>query len=91
MNPALVVAVLLIALGAGALACEGITRTSMSRGVNVGPMQMAAGRTHDMPLPQALGVFAPAGGIVLLVAVRKGPGHAAARSMPIEVASKCSW
>jgi hypothetical protein len=80
MNPKLVVAVLLIALGVVALAYQGITYTSMSEGFDVGPMHMATEKTHHIPLPPILGGLALVGGIVLLVLSRKGSGGAPARS-----------
>ena len=79
MRLKLVIAILLIALGIVALAYQGITYTSMGKGVDVGPMHLAVEKTHHIPLPPILGAIALAGGIVLLLFERNRFGHTTGR------------
>jgi hypothetical protein len=79
MNVKQIVAIALIALGVVALAYQGITYTSMSDGIDVGPMHMSVEKTRHIPLPPIVGVIALVGGIVLLVVGRKGSGPATER------------
>ncbi len=71
MNLKIAVAILLIALGIVALAYEGITYTSRSKGFDLGPMHVTTEKTRRIPLPPILGVISLVGGIVLLVFERK--------------------
>ncbi|MBZ5637199.1 MAG: DUF3185 domain-containing protein [Acidobacteriia bacterium] len=77
MRTKTVVAVILIALGIVALAYQGITYTSMGRGIDLGPMHVTTETTHHIPLPPILGGIALVGGIVLLAVDRRRIGRAA--------------
>lgn len=66
MRPKTIIAIILIALGIGALAYQGITYTTREKVVDLGPIQMTAEKTKTIPLPPILGAVALVGGIVLL-------------------------
>ena len=63
-----IVGIVLIALGLGALAYQGITYTSRETIVDVGPIHATAERQRRLPLPPVLGIVAVGGGVVLLIA-----------------------
>ena len=63
-----VIGIVLIVLGLGALAYEGITYTSRETVLDVGPIHATADRERTFPLPPVLGIVAVAGGLVLVVA-----------------------
>lgn len=58
----------LIVLGLGALAYQGITYTSRETVMDIGPIHATAEREKTFPLPPVLGIVAVAGGVVLLIA-----------------------
>lgn len=60
--------ILLVVLGALALAYQGITYTKHEDVVDIGPIHATADRQERIPLPPILGGAALAGGIALLVA-----------------------
>jgi hypothetical protein len=73
MKPKIIIAIILIVFGVGALAYQGITYTTREKVVDLGPIQVTAERTKRLPLPPILGVIALVSGIVLLViGSRKG-------------------
>jgi len=63
-----VLGIVLIVLGLGALAYQGITYTSRETVVDIGPIHATADRERTFPLPPVLGIVAVAGGVVLLIA-----------------------
>lgn len=63
-----IIGVVLIVLGAIALAYGGITYTSREKVLDIGPIEATAEREKTIPLPPVLGALAVAGGIVLVVA-----------------------
>jgi hypothetical protein len=63
--------ILLIVLGAVALAYGGITYTRKEKVLDIGPIEATAERHETIPLPPVLGGVALAGGIVLLIAGSK--------------------
>jgi len=63
-----VLGIVLIVLGLGALAYQGVTYTSRETVVDIGPLHATAEREKTLPLPPVLGIVAVAGGVVLLVA-----------------------
>jgi hypothetical protein len=71
MNLKTVLAILLIVLGVAAFAYQGISYTTRSEGVTLGPIHMTTQETHRIPLPPIVGGLALAGGIVLLISDRK--------------------
>jgi uncharacterized membrane protein HdeD (DUF308 family) len=62
------VGIVLIVLGLGALAYQGITYRSRETVMDIGPIHATAERERTVPLPPVLGIVAVAGGVVLLVA-----------------------
>ena len=70
--PAMLIAIVLIALGVIALVYQGITYTTREKVVDLGPLKITAQKEKTIPLPPILGGLALAGGIVLVVvAARK--------------------
>ena len=62
----LIVAIVLIAIGVGSLAYQGITYTTREKVLEVGPIKATAEKEKTIPLPPILGGLALAGGVVLL-------------------------
>ena len=67
MNPKIIIAIILIALGIVAFAYQGITYTTREKVVDIGPIHVTAEKTKTLPLSPILGTIAIVGGIVLLV------------------------
>ena len=63
-----VIGIVLVVLGLGALAYQGVTYTSRETVIDMGPIHATADREKTFPLPPVLGIVAVAGGVVLLVA-----------------------
>ena len=68
MKPLAIVGILLIVLGAVALAYQGITYTKTERVVDLGPLKIDAQREKTIPLPPILGGVALVAGVILLIA-----------------------
>ena len=66
MKPAVIVGVILIVLGAVALAYQGITYTSQEKVVDLGPLKVEAKKEKTIPLPPLLGALLLVGGVVLV-------------------------
>lgn len=72
MKSATLLGIVLIVLGALALAYQGFTYTTREKVVDLGPLKITADKEKTIPLPPILGALALAGGIVLVfVGVRK--------------------
>lgn len=67
MKSTSIAGIVLIVLGALALAYQGITYTSRETVLDIGPIHATADTEKTVPLPPVLGAAAVAGGIVLLV------------------------
>ncbi|HEV1993514.1 MAG TPA: hypothetical protein VGR03_04205 [Candidatus Acidoferrum sp.] len=67
MKPIMIAGIVLVVLGALALAYHGITYTTQEDVINVGPIHATTDRQERIPLPPVLGGLALAGGIALLV------------------------
>ena len=63
---------ILIVLGVVALMYQGFTYTTHKKVLDVGPIQATKEEHHSVPLPPVLGALALIGGVVILVADRKG-------------------
>ena len=74
MRPLAIVGIVLIVLGAVALAYQGITYTTNEKVVDLGPLKVEAKREKTIPLPPVLGGVAVVAGIVLLIASSRGRG-----------------
>ena len=67
MKPIILVGILLVVLGALALAYQGISYTRQEKVLDIGPIH-ATTETHErIPLPPILGGLMLIGGIVLLI------------------------
>jgi len=66
------VGIILIVLGLFGLAWGGFTYTTREKVVDIGPIHATRDEKHHVPLPPIVGAVALIGGIVLLVARRKG-------------------
>ncbi len=63
--------ILLVVLGALALAYQGITYTRREKVIDLGPIHATEDKQERIPIPPILGGLALVGGIVLLVAGAK--------------------
>jgi len=72
MNGRTLLAVILVVIGAIALAYQGITYTTQKKVVDIGPIQATKQEHHTIPLPPVLGAIALIAGIAVLVTGRKG-------------------
>jgi uncharacterized membrane protein len=68
MKPISLVGILLVVLGALALAYQGITYTHREKVLDLGPIHATEDKKEEIPLPPILGGVALVGGIALLVA-----------------------
>jgi hypothetical protein len=71
MKPTVLVGIVLIVLGAIALAYQGITYTTREKVIDLGPLKATVDTQKTIPLPPVLGALALAGGIVLVVVGRR--------------------
>jgi uncharacterized membrane protein len=67
MKPLTLVGILLVILGALALAYQGISYTSQEKIIDVGPIHATAETHKQIPLPPILGGLMLVGGVSLLV------------------------
>jgi hypothetical protein len=72
MRPLAMLGIVLIALGAIALAYQGITYTTNEKVVDLGPLKVEAKKEKTIPLPPVLGGVAIVVGLVLLIASSRG-------------------
>lgn len=72
MKPISWAGILLIVLGALALAYQGINYTRQKQVVDLGSLQVTTETHERIPLPPILGGLAVVGGIVLLIVGAKG-------------------
>jgi hypothetical protein len=74
MRPLSMLGIVLIVLGAIALAYQGITYTTNEKVVDLGPLKVEAKKEKTIPLPPVLGGVAIVVGVVLLIASSRGRG-----------------
>jgi hypothetical protein len=67
MKPIMLLGVVLIVLGALALAYQGVTYTTREKVIDLGPLQASVDKKNTIPLPPVVGGLAIAVGIVLVV------------------------
>jgi len=72
MRPLAIVGIVLIVLGAVALAYQGITYTTNEKVVDLGPLKVEAKKEKTIPLPPVLGGVTVVVGVVLLIAGSRG-------------------
>ena len=68
MKPIILIGIVLMVLGALALAYQGISYTRQEKVLDIGPIHATAEKHERIPLPPIVGGLALAGGLVLLVA-----------------------
>jgi hypothetical protein len=68
MKPAMMLGILLIVLGALALAYQGFNYTKQEKVLDIGPIHATAEEQKHVSIPPILGALALVGGIVLVVA-----------------------
>jgi len=66
MRPITLIGIVLVVLGALALAYQGISYTRQEKVLDIGPIHATAEKRERIPLPPVVGGLALAGGIVLL-------------------------
>jgi len=74
MRPLAMLGIVLIVLGALALAYQGVTYTTKEKVVDLGPLKVEAEKEKTIPLPPVLGGVAIVVGLVLLIANARGRG-----------------
>lgn len=67
MKPIILVGILLVVLGALALAYQGISYTRQEKVLDIGPIHATAEKHERIPLPPILGGLVLVGGVALLV------------------------
>jgi hypothetical protein len=67
MKPITLIGIVLVVLGALALAYQGITYTHQEKILDIGPLHATAEKHERIPLPPVIGGLALVGGLVLLV------------------------
>ena len=72
MKPTAIVGIILIVIGAVALAYGGFSFTTSEKVAEVGPLKVEKEKTRSVPLPPMLGALALIGGVALLVVGRRG-------------------
>jgi len=65
------VGIILIALGALALAYQGIRYTTQEKLIDIGPLKVTATEKKTIPLPPVLGGVAIVAGVVLILVERR--------------------
>jgi uncharacterized membrane protein HdeD (DUF308 family) len=68
MKPVAILGVVLIVLGLGALASQGVTYTSREKVLDLGPLQATAERQRTVPLPPIVGIVAVVAGVAMIIA-----------------------
>lgn len=71
MKAATLIGILLIVLGIGALAYQGISYTSEEKILDIGPLEATTETTKTIPLPPIVGGLALVGGIALIIATTR--------------------
>jgi len=71
MKPVMLVGVVLIVIGALALAYQGFTYTTREKVIDLGPVQASVDKKKTIPLPPIVGGLALAAGIVLVMVGNK--------------------
>jgi len=71
MKPIMIIGLVLIVLGIGALAYKGITYTAREKIIDIGSIQASADVQKTIPLSPILGGLSLVGGIVLVIIGRQ--------------------
>ncbi len=65
------IGIVLIVMGAIALAYQGFSYTTREKVIDLGPIQATADKEHTIPLPPIVGGLAIAAGAILLLSSRR--------------------
>jgi uncharacterized membrane protein HdeD (DUF308 family) len=71
MKTATLIGIVMIVLGIGALAYQGISYTSQEKILEIGPIEATTETTKTIPLPPIVGGVALVGGIALIIATTR--------------------
>jgi uncharacterized membrane protein HdeD (DUF308 family) len=71
MKAATLIGIVMIVLGIGALAYQGISYTSQEKILDIGPIEATTETTKTIPLPPIVGGMALVGGIALIIATTR--------------------
>ena len=71
MKPITMIGIVLIVLGALALAYQGISYTKREKVFDIGPLHASTETQKTFPIPPILGALSLAGGVVLVIAGNK--------------------
>ena len=74
MKPIVLIAILLLVIGALALGYQGFTYVTQEKIVDVGPVQVKAEKENYVPLPPIVGGIAVVSGLVLLAVASRNSG-----------------
>ena len=66
-----IIGIVLIVLGIVGLAYQGITYTSHTKVLDIGPIQATKEEHNTIPIPPILGVLSLVGGVVILASGRR--------------------
>lgn len=69
-----IIGIILIVLGIGALAFQGLTYTTQEKAVDIGPIHITRETEKTIPLPPIAGAAAVLGGAAMLYAGSRGKG-----------------
>ncbi len=72
MKAGLLIGVLLIIFGIGALAYQGFSYKTEEKILDIGPLQATTETTKTIPLPPIVGAIALIGGIAVVIATSRG-------------------
>lgn len=67
MKPIMLIGLILIVLGTGALVYQGFTYTSREKIIDIGPLQASADTQKTIPVPPLVGGLAIVGGFVMVI------------------------
>jgi hypothetical protein len=67
VKPIVLLGIVLIVVGALALAYQGITYTTREKVIDLGPLKASLDKQKTIPLPPILGAVAMAAGVILVV------------------------
>lgn len=67
MKPLAIAGLIVLVLGIGALAYQGVTYSTRETVLDIGPISATAERDKTIPLPPLVGIAGIAGGVAMLV------------------------